>query len=310
MLKEVVVSNSPFMHSKNDVNRLFLYVCVALVFPSVFGIYFFGIYSLFMIVFSVLFCLASEILFNLYMTRKFTLKDISSVVTGIILALTLPINTPIYVIAICAFISVCIVKMSFGGLGKNFFNPALVGRCVAGVLVPDITTSLYKFVINGEVHTSLLVGGTNSISNLLSGRAVGGIGTTCSLMLFVIILVLSLMKIIDFKIPVLSIISYLAVSYFTNGVETALMNLCSGSFLFVATFIVTEPNVSPNNLLGKIIFAVGFGALSAVCWNYKLFGENCVFVVALFFNVIVPFMDKFLSSKPSTTGGFRNASKV
>lgn len=310
MMKEIVVSNSPFMHSKNDVNRLYLYVCVALIFPAVFGVYFFGISSLVTIVASLLFCYLSEMLFTFYLTKTFKVKDISFAVTGLILALTLPAKTPIYVVGICAIISICVVKLSFGGLGKNFFNPALVGRCVAGLLVPDITTSLYSLTMNGEQYLSLTAGGENTLGNLIMGKAVGGIGTTCILVILAIAVVLSLMKVIDFKIPLLAVISYIAVSYTTNGVETAALNLCSGSFIFTAVFIMTEPNVSPNHWLGKILYSLGFGAICAVCWNYKYFGENCVFVVALIFNVVVPILDKYLSSKPSTTGGFRNARKV
>ena len=181
---------------------------------------------------------------------------------------------------------------------------------VDGMMIPDITSSLYTITIAGETYTSLIQGGTNTIGNLISGYSVGGIGTTCVLLILAIAVVLSVLKVIDFRIPLISVIAYIAVSYNTNGFETAIMNLCSGSFLFVATFIATEPNVSPNNFVGKLIYAVGFGALSALCWNLKFFGENCIFVVALVMNWFVPFMDKYISARPSTVGGFRHARKV
>ena len=309
-MKEIIVSNSPFMHSKNDVNRLFLFICVALIFPAIFGICFFGLYSLFMIVFSIAFCFIFEVGFNFYLTKKLKLKDISFAVTGLILALSLPPKTPIWVIAVASFFSISVVKIAFGGLGKNYFNPALVGRCAAGMMISDITSSLYTVTIAGDTYTSLIEGGTNTISNLISGYAVGGIGTTCILLLTVIAVVLSIMKIIDYKIPLIAVISYIIVGYNLNDFESTIINMFSGSFIFVAIFMATEPNVSPNNFVGKLIYSIGFGALSALCWNLKFFGENCIFVVALFMNCFVPFMDKYFSPRPSTIGGFRNARKV
>lgn len=324
-MKEIIVSHSPFMHSKNDVNKLFLYVCLALVFPAIFGIAlgfalsteeskFLGLNALFTIIFCIAFCGAFEIGFNYYFKKKFELNDISFVVTGLVLALTLPYNTPFYALLICSFVSICVVKIPFGGLGRNYFNPALVGRCVAGIVIPDITSSLYKITIAGDEYISLTQeGGENTIVNLITGRSVGGIGTTCILLLLVVFVVLSVMKVIDFKIVILSVISYFLTAYFLTGFEQATFNLFSGSFIFVAIFMMTEPNISPNTLLGTLVYSISFGVLSAFAWhynNYLNFGENCVFVVAMIVNLFVPFMDKYLVSKPSTIGGYRNAHKV
>ena len=312
-MKEIIVSHSPFMHSKNDVNKLFLYVSLALVFPAIFGIAFFGITSLITIIFSLAFCGGFEIAFNYYLTKKLEIKDISFVVTGLILALSLPPKTPIYAVIICSFVSICVVKIPFGGLGKNYFNPALVGRCVAGIIIPNITASLYKINIAGDDYISLTMGGTNTIANFLTGKSVGGIGTTCTLLLLVIFVVLSIMKVIDFKIVLLSVISYFLVSYKLVGFEQATFNIFSGSFIFVAIFMMTEPNISPNTFFGTLVYSISFGVLSALAWHYNNYlnlGENCVFVVAMIVNLFVPFMDKYFVSKPSTIGGYRNAHKV
>lgn len=308
-MDEIVVSSSPFIHSKNDVNRLFLYIILALLFPTIYGIILYGIGALFMVIVSVASCFIFELLFNYFDKRKIMLNNISCFVTGMILALTLPIKTPYYVIIICSFFSIIIVKLAFGGLGRNLFNPALVGRCLAGIILPNMTSELYKFVIAGDEYISLQSGGTNTLTNLLSGQAVGGIGTTCIIMLFVIYLVMSYMQIINFKIPIISLIAYFVTGVLLANFEQVAINICSGSFIFISIFMMTDPNTSPNSLLGEIIYSILFGALSALAWNYGLFGENCIFVVALVVNLFVPVMDKYLVTRPSTMGGYRYAHK-
>ena len=129
-----VVFNSPFVHSGNDVNKMFLYMAIALVVPAVYGIIFFGITAFFMILISLISCMLSEMLYNAINGKKFKVDNFSFFVTGMILALTFPINTPVLVIVASAFFSIFIVKLAFGGLGFNKFNPANTGRCFAGVV--------------------------------------------------------------------------------------------------------------------------------------------------------------------------------
>ncbi|MBQ8424679.1 MAG: RnfABCDGE type electron transport complex subunit D [Clostridia bacterium] len=308
-MDEIVVSSSPFMHSKNDVNRLFLYIILALLFPAIYGVMLYGFGALSMVFISIASCLLFEILFNYFDKRKIFLKDLSCFVTGFILALTLPYGTPNLVIVFAAFFSIVVVKLAFGGLGRNIFNPALVGRCVAGLMIPNITAELYKITIAGDEYVSILVGGTNTLSNLISGQAVGGIGTTCILMFLIIYIFMANLGIINIKIPIISIISYFAVGVLFNDIETTAINMCSGSFIFITVFMMTEPNTSPNSLFGELVYSFMFGALSAICWNYGYFGENCIFVVALAVNLFVPFMDRFLVLKPATVGGYRYAHK-
>ena len=105
-------------------------------------------------------------------------------------------------------------------------------------------------------------------------------------------------------------ISYFITGLFFNSIELNMMNMLSGSFIFTSIFIVTDPNTSPNSLFSKIIYSCLFGALSAVLWNIGTFGENTVFVVALFVNFLAPYLDKYVRLRPVSLGGFRNAYKV
>ena len=308
-MEKFVVSYAPFARSNNDTNKMFLYVSTVLVLPAVFGAMFFGMQALFVLLVSVLTSFASEILYNLLLNKKVGVKNASSLVTGLILGLTMPVKMPLFIVGISAFFAVFITKMAFGGLGKNKFNPALVGRVFAGMFSSYLSTNLYSLTLKGEELISLSQGGTNTIANLLSGSAVGGIGTTSILLIAIGLVFLIYSDILDWKIPAVSVVSYVIAGIAVFGVENTVLNLCSGSFFFVAVFMMTDPNTSPNSLIGKILYSVMFGALSAIVWNMGYLGEDTVFVVALFVNLFVPVMDRYLIFTHKPLGGYRNAHK-
>ncbi len=309
MMENFIVSSAPYKRSGNDINKMFLYVAIALVIPAVFSVVTFGFYPLVIIISSLASCLLSECLFNLITKKKFLVYDFSFFVTGMILALTMPYKIPFYFVIAAGFVSVFVTKMAFGGLGRNKFNPALVGRCFVGLLSSSVALEFYELTINGDLYVSLTDGGTNSLFNLITGKAVGGIGTTCVIVIVICFIALVYTGVIDFKIPILSILTYFIIGLIAKGLEPTLMSICSGSFLFVSVFMMTDPNTSPNTLIGKVIYSILFGALSFVLWNTGKLGENTVFAVALFVNLLVPIMDKYLIAKPLTFGGMRNAYK-
>lgn len=289
---------------------MFLYVTMSLVLPLVFGFLFFGVNALLVAVVSIVACYFFEQLYVLVNQQVLMVDNFSFFVTAMILALTLPSNTPIIIVVASAFFASFVTKMVFGGLGKNKFNPALMGRCFAGLLSSDLVAKLYETILNGEVIRSFTVGGTNTIYNLLMGQAVGGIGTTCILVILICCVFLVYTDTIDFKITLFSILSYFIVGLIFNNIEQTAMNMLSGAFIFVSVFVVTDPNTSPNTTIGKLVYACIFGSLSAVLWNYKVLGENTIFVAALFANFIAPIIDKYFRLKPVTLGGFRNAYKI
>ena len=306
-MEKFVVSYAPFTKSQNDINKMFAYTALMLLLPAVFGSVFFGINAVFVILTSVVVSFVAEALFNLLSTGKFKTNDVSFLVSGLILGVIMPVKMPIHIVAVSAFIAIFIVKMVFGGIGKNKFNPALVGRLFAGVLANGLAVNLYELTMNGEVYKSLAEGGENLLLNLFTGKAVGGIGTTCIAVILIAYVFLVYMSVIDWKIPLLSAVAYFVTAYIICGMEYAILNICSGSFLFVSVFMMTDPNTSPNTFLGKFVYSVLFGALSAVLWNVGSLGENTVFVVAMMVNVLVPFMDKYLIIKQKPLGGYRYA---
>ena len=306
-MEKFVVSYSPFVRSSNDINKMFGYVALILLMPAIFGSVFFGINSLFVVLTSVIVCFLSESFYNLLALGKFKVYDASFLVTGLILALTIPAKMPLYIVGVSAFFAIFVVKMIFGGLGKNSFNPALLGRLVAGMMASNLSADLYQITMNGEVYSSLASGGENLIFNLFTGKAVGGIGTTCIVVILIAYAFLVYMSVIDWKIPLFSAVAYFVTAYLLCGMENAILNICSGSFLFVSVFMMTDPNTSPDPFLGKIVYALMFGVLSAVLWNMGKLGENTIFVSAVMVNVLVPFMDKYLIIRQKPLGGYRYA---
>lgn len=306
-MDKFVVSYSPFARSSNDINKMFIYTAISLLLPTIFGCVFFGYTSIFVVLTSVAVCFLSECLFNVITAHKFRVTDLSFLVTGLIMGLTLPVKMPIYIVAVSAFVADFIAKMVFGGLGKNKFNPALVGRLFAGIFASTISTNLYALSLKGEELVSLSAGGENTIIGLLKGEAVGGIGTTCAIIILIAYVFLVYMSVIDWKIPLISFISYFIVAFLLNGVESAILNILSGSFLFVSVFMMTDPNTSPNTFLGKLLYSILFGGLSALVWKMGKIGEDTVFAVALFVDMLVPFMDKYLVVKQKPLGGYRYA---
>lgn len=309
MDQQFVVSSSPFIRSKNDLNKLLWYTALVLLFPIIYGIIIFGIRALLIIGVSVASCAVFEALYNLYNIKKFKLENVSFLITGIILGLSFPVKIPLLIVVFSAFFATVIVKLLFGGIGRNYFNPACTARCLAGLILPSLTADLYTTTIAGEEYISIAAGGTNILANLMSGNAVGNIGTTCIVVLIVCFVCLAYLQIIEVKLPILAIISFIAISLFFHNIEVTAINLCSGSFIFVSIFVITDPNTSPNTFFGKVLYAVGYGAISALVWDMGFLGENTAFVVALFVNLFTPFMDKYLILRPTTLGGFRNAYK-
>ena len=309
-MERFVVSHAPFVHSGNDLNKMFLYVAVALIIPAIYGTMFFGIMSMVLIATAVATCFVSESLFNLITKKRFMVDDFSFFVTGLILALTMPVNMPWHFVLVGAFVASFITKMAFGGLGRNKFNPALVGRCLVGVISSKVASDFYLVTINGEPMVSLSLGGTNTLTNLLAGESVGGIGTTCIIVIVICYALLVYAGVVDFKIPLFATMAYFLTGLMMGtGLEVTVLNMFSGSFMFVAVFMMTDPNTSPNSFTGKFVFSVMFGVLSALAWSTGKLGENTIFAVALFMNMLVPFMDKYLVWKPLSLGGIRNASK-
>jgi len=231
--------------------------------------------------------------------------DGSALITGLLLALTLPPRMPIWMVVIGAAFSIALAKEAFGGLGYNIFNPALAGRAFLAVCFSKQMTSWYKpFDFRIDAVTSATPLGEAFVyegskielyKNLLFGNRAGSIGETSILLILIACVILIAFKIIDWKIPVVYI-AVVAVMSLIFG-EDILFQVLSGGLMFGAVFMATDYVTSPLYWPGKLIFAAGCGLLTFLIRKFGAMPEGVCFSI-LIMNAFVPLIDKYVRPKP------------
>jgi len=214
------VSSSPHVRAKDTTDKIMLYVILALLPASLFGVYNFGLRALILIVITILSCMASEWIFEKITKRPNTLKDLSAVVTGLLLALNLPVSLPYWQAVLGGVFAIIVVKMLFGGLGQNFMNPALGARCF---LLISFTGSMTAFTYDGvstATPLALLKSGEQldvTVMDMLIGKTAGTIGETSAIAILIGAIFLILMGVIDLRIPASYIITFTIFILFFGG---------------------------------------------------------------------------------------------
>ena len=303
------VSSSPHVRSKDSTSRIMLYVIIALLPTSFFGIYNFGIRALLLIVITIASCVASEWVFNKIVKKKNTVDDLSAVVTGLLLALNLPAGLPWWEAVLGGVFAIIIVKCMFGGLGQNFMNPALGARCFLLIaFAADMTnfnvTSNGVDVYSGATPLALIKNeGLDSVN-------VKDIGETSVIAIMIGAIILIMLGVIDLKIPASYIITF-AVFMFLFGADRFNMNyvvaeLCGGGLMLGAFFMATDYVTSPITPKGQIIFGICCGLLTGI---FRCFGANAegVSFSIILSNVLVPIIEKI--SVPRAFGLVKEAKK-
>lgn len=306
------VSSGPHVRAKITTGRIMLYVIIALLPTTIFGIMNFGTRALILLVATVLSCIISETVFNLIAKKKQTISDLSAVVTGMILALNMPVTLPVWEAVLGGVFAIVVVKMLFGGLGQNFMNPALGARCF---LMIAFAGDMAKFKILDQNRFGYMYAGAtplaemekfkgqlifmedgqNTISNMFFGFTGGTIGETSALCLLIGGLFLIAMKVISVRIP-LAYLGSFAVFMFLFGdnpqnVEYVVAQLLAGGIMFGALFMATDYVTSPITRKGQILFGICCGVLTGI---FRCFGgtaEGVSFAIILS-NLLVPLIEK------------------
>lgn len=304
MSENYQISSSPHVRAKDSTGRVMLYVIIALLPASLFGIYNFGIRALLLILITVASCVAFEWIFDKIVHKKNTISDMSAVVTGLLLALNFPVSLPWWEAIMGAAFAIIIVKMLFGGLGQNFMNPALGGRCFLLIaFAADMTN--YNVVKNGvEAYTGatplalIRNEGLSAVNvmDMLLGKTAGTIGETSVIAVLIGAILLILFGVIDLKIPGAYIITF-AVFMFLFGAERfdttyVVAQLCGGGLMLGAFFMATDYVTSPITPLGKIVFGICCGLLTGL---FRCFGANAegVSFAIILSNLLVPIIEKW-----------------
>ena len=310
------VSSSPHLVTKLDTKKTMQYVVLALVPAIVMATVYFGIGALLRVVLGGVFCWASEYLYDKVMKKKDTTGDCSFAVTGVILALNLPANFPIWMEAIGCVVAIVIVKCLYGGLGKNIANPAIVGRIVLLLSFTSYMTSwpLTTFqkaaagvdAVTGATPLGELSDGAAvlpSLTDMLIGNIGGAMGETCTIAILLGGAFLIWKKIISPVIPltyigtvfVFSLIYYACVGgagqYGALGM--AVFEVLAGGVCFGAFFCATDYVTSPIMDRGKYIYAIGCGLFTMIIRLFASYPEGASFAI-LFMNVMTPLIDRFV----------------
>ena len=242
-------------------------------------------------------CVLSEYVFQKLMKKPIQIKDLSAVVTGILLAFNVPAGAPLWMVAFGGVFAIIIVKECFGGIGGNFMNPALAARVMLMASWPQqMTAYVQPDGMTGATPLQILKeGGGNlpSLMDMLTGNIGGVIGETCAIALILGGIYLLVRKVIDWKTPVIYIVST-AIFLLLFGVKVDLLayEVLGGGLLLGAIFMATDYSSSPMNAKGKIIFALGAGLITAVIRAKGGMPEGVSYSILLM-NVCTPLIDKF-----------------
>jgi electron transport complex protein RnfD len=309
-----VIHVSPSPHLSNQAlttQRIMLDVVIGLLPVVLMALYVFRLYAVKQLAICVVSCLAAEALFTKMRGRSLPLKDCSALVTGVILALSLPGPAPWYVGFIASFVAIGIGKTIFGGVGMNLFNPAMVGRAFvmiafASVLAAagyqDAGSAVDAVTQATPMDTFKQTGVATPLSALFFGLTNGSLGETSALACLIGGLFLCIRRSSSWEIPAGVILSATVFGGIANLVNpdaawTVLHHLLGGSLLFGAFFIATDPVSSPMTPKGKFIFGLGVGALIMLLRLFSGYPEGVMFAVLLM-NGLTPLINRWTIPQP------------
>ena len=280
-------------------------VIIALLPASIAGVILFGLDALWLILVCVAAAVLSEFLFNLIAKRKQSVGDLSAVVTGLLLALNLSANVPLWQAALGSVFAIVLVKCAFGGIGHNFANPAITARVFLllsfGSLTSGFPAPRGVDAFSGATPLALLAEGkTEELPSLLQmflGQRGGAIGETCILALLIGFAYLLLRKVIRWEIPVIFVGTVFLLSLVFGGFTTAVYEVLAGGLVLGAVFMATDYTTTPITLRARMLFALGCGLITfAIRWFCTL--PEGVSYSILCMNILAPWLEKWTRRKP------------
>ncbi len=326
-MDKLIVAPSPHYYGDYTVQKLMYGVIYALIPALLVSVYFFGIGALIVAAVSIVSCLAFEYLIQKYLMKtEPTVTDGSALVTGLLLAFNLPTNLPWWIIVIGSLVAIGVGKMTFGGLGNNPFNPALVGRVFLFISFPVQMTSwptpiasrmqytdavtgptplgIMKEGLSAEVTTSQLMEQIPGYMEMFMGHMRGSLGEMSALALLAGGIYMLSRRIITWHIPVsvlLSVLVFTGILWLINPYDNAdpLFHLLSGGLVLGAFYMATDYVTSPMTPKGMWIFGVGIGVITVAIRVFGAYPEGVSFAI-LIMNAFVPLINKYV--KPAGFG--------
>ena len=303
------VSASPHIRDNVTTRSIMLQVVIALMPVVIASFFIFGLAGPMLFAVSGASAVAFEALSRIIMKREQTAGDLSALVTGLLLAASLPANCPLWILVIGNFVAIVVVKQIFGGLGDNFANPAVTARIV---LFVSFTNQVSSFTVADKLAGIDLVTKATPLSGeavpsfleLFLGNHAGSIGETSIAALLVGGIFLLVTGIIDIWAP-LTFIGTTVLFTWATGADP-LLHLMSGALVLAAFFMVTDYVTTPTSILGKVIFGVGAGLITGLLRVYSAMPEGVSFAILLM-NILTPHIERWTA--PMTIGGVKHAKK-
>ncbi len=269
------------------------------------GVIFFGLRALLVIALTVAASVLSEFLFNLVVKKKQTVGDLSAVVTGLILALNLRADAPIWQCVLGAVFAVIVIKCLFGGIGCNFANPAATARvflvvCFATSIAGGAALGADNVLVTQATPLENLANGTElpSLLDMFLGKIGGAIGETSKLAILIGFVYLVLRRVIHFETPLICVATVFALSLIIdNSLTVAAYQILAGGLCFGAVFMATDYVTTPITRTGKMIFAFGFGLLTFLIRYFGSYPEGVSFAL-LIMNILSPYIEKWTGKVP------------
>lgn len=314
MSKLLNVSSSPHVRSNVSTKNIMYDVALAMIPATIWGVMQFGIYSLVVVLATVLSCVLSEYAFESLMGKPVTISDGSALVTGMILGLNMPPTIPLWIPVLGGMFAIIVVKQLYGGLGQNWMNPALAARCFllisfAGAMT-KFTDPVTDAVAGATPLATIKAGGTYDLAAMFIGKIPGTIGEVSALALLIGAAYLLYKKVISIRIPGAYILTF-AVFAFLFGQQNlnyVLAEICGGGLIFGAFFMATDYVTSPITPKGQLVFGVCLGILTGL---FRIFGGSAegVSYAIIFCNMLVPLIEKATLPTAFGKGGKKNGSK-
>ncbi|HON54465.1 MAG TPA: RnfABCDGE type electron transport complex subunit D [Bacteroidales bacterium] len=327
-MKKLLVSPAPHIHGNQSTKILMRDVVIALIPSLLVSIYFFGFSAIKLALVGVITCVGVEYVIQKYIIKcNVTIGDYSAVVTGLLLALNLPPNSPWWLIFIGSIVAIGVAKQTFGGLGQNLFNPALVGRVFLlisfPVLMTDWTIPVSWFrggvdATSGATALSIIKEGLAqgltldqifkannfSYAQMLFARIGGSVGEVSALALIAGFAYLLYRKVVSIHIPlsiIFTVFIFTGIFWLINPQQYTdpIFNLLTGGLLLGSFFMATDYVTSPMSKKGMVVYGIGIGIITVLIRYFGSYPEGVSFAI-LIMNAFVPLINRFM--KPAYFG--------
>lgn len=314
-MNKLIVAPAPHIHSGDSVRKNMLNVIIALIPAYLVSLYFFGLGAFIVSATAVVSCVVFEYLIQRFICKqKSSIGDLSAVLTGMLLGFNLPSNLPVWMVVVGALVAIGVAKMSFGGLGNNLFNPALVGRVFLLISFPapmttwptpspmtmnylDAQTAATPLSLMKEKGTEALP----ALWDMFIGNMGGSLGEVSALALLIGGIYLIATKTITWHIPVsvlLTAFVFSGILWLVDGTVYAnpMVHLLTGGLMLGAIFMATDYVTSPMSPLGQLVYGVGIGIITIVIRVFGSYPEGMSFAI-LIMNAATPLINMYIHPK-------------